>query len=485
MDSQVPVQPGPLLIVQADVPGVDEGAGDYQYRAYAPGAAMAGLPDIYTINLTNEHRRREAVYAAADVLILNNLCDIDLLPLIHRRRCAGRPTVYEINDDLFNVPPGNPQHAFYAIPENRATVEQLARSCDAIQFSTPSLLRKYGHWSQHTAAFVNHLHFLPREKRFGRRDQVIVGWGGSLGHYHDLAGIAPALVRWLLGRPDVKFHFMGADRLWELFAPLPDHGKRRFPPGSLPDYYGFLETLDIGLAPLEDTPYNQSRSDVKFLEYAAHGVIPVLQNAEPYRLSVEHGKTGFLFAHAEELVAILDRLVADFHGRVRLSVAARDHVARKRSLTDHLQERLCFYRGLMTAASPPRAPQTSPGLAFQDFAAMEGGLLRGRHLVLMPTAFELMLRDLLKAQALGSREQAYHLLQLAASLEPNNYLPYLYGAGSSPDTVSSLQLALARNPCSIKALMLLASLFQQQGNPSAAAACLRRSRQLLAEISRP
>jgi len=39
------------------------------------------------------------------------------------------------------------------------------------------------------------------------------------------------------------------------------------------EYFKFLQTITIGLAPLIDTPYNRCRSDVKAIEYSAHGAL--------------------------------------------------------------------------------------------------------------------------------------------------------------------------------------------------------------------
>lgn len=43
-----------------------------------------------------------------------------------------------------------------------------------------------------------------------------------------------------------------------------------------------LGPFDVGLAPLEDTPFNRGKSDLKLLEYGALGVAPVFSNIGPY-----------------------------------------------------------------------------------------------------------------------------------------------------------------------------------------------------------
>src|SRR4029079_5850990 len=86
------------------------------------------------------------------------------------------------------------------------------------------------------------------------------------------------------------------------FFDLPPERYQFTPFGSLADYLAFLQSLDIGIAPLLPTAYNRGRSDVKFLEYAASGVAGIYARLDPYQHSVEDGRTGLLFSSDSELV---------------------------------------------------------------------------------------------------------------------------------------------------------------------------------------
>ena len=130
----------PLLIAQIEPPHTTEG-GDYYYRTHTPGLAMAHEDGVYVVNLTSQHRNAMEIMRYSDVLILNDVCDADLLPLIKERRLNGKVTVYEIADDLKNIQPWNPVYFFYKDPENRALSLRLANACDALQFSVPELQR--------------------------------------------------------------------------------------------------------------------------------------------------------------------------------------------------------------------------------------------------------------------------------------------------------------------------------------------------------
>ena len=89
----------PLLIAQVEPPQ-NEGSGDYFYRTHAPGIAMAQDDSVRVINITNQHRHKTEIMMRADILILKNICDPDILPLIRGRKEQRKLTVYEIADDL-------------------------------------------------------------------------------------------------------------------------------------------------------------------------------------------------------------------------------------------------------------------------------------------------------------------------------------------------------------------------------------------------
>jgi len=97
----------PMLIVQVEPPQKTEG-GDYFYRTHAPGIAMANEEGVYVINLTNVHRKKEEIMRQADVLVLKNICDPDLFPVIKERKEQKKLTVYELADDICAIQPWNP-----------------------------------------------------------------------------------------------------------------------------------------------------------------------------------------------------------------------------------------------------------------------------------------------------------------------------------------------------------------------------------------
>ena len=453
----------PLLIAQVDAVQ-SEDSGDFYYRTYAPGIGMANCDGAYTLSCTNLHRLKFEIMHQADVLIINNLCDEDILPIIRKRKAAGKLTIYEISDDLSDIPPAYGQiRDVYLRSKNLLLMKRLANYCDALQFCSHELQRKFGYLNATSAVFPNQMLEIPSERKTRPSENVTVGWGGSLGHLKDMESISKALIEWVMSRENVRLHLMCPDEIWALFDRLPRDRISRSPTGSLQDYYRFVSQLDIGIAPLEDSDFNRSRSDVKFLEYAAHTVAPVVQARGPYLMSVQSGKTGLLFNSADELISILDRLAYDASARAGLAAAAYRYVLVERNQLERGRDRVQFYCSLLAAARWKASPGGAGAAeTFERLCNSVGAKKTGRNVYLSATRYEQLLLG--GAAALQTdKSRAREIFEEAIRIIPSFYVPYLMGAFVFDNTVGSLRNAIARNPLSIAACLCLGAVYGGMG----------------------
>lgn len=453
----------PLLIAQVDY-AQDEATGDFYYRTFAPGAGMAHWDGIHVVNLVSMHRLRHEVMYDADILILNNICDADLLPVIKERKSRRKVTVFELCDDVEALPSDSPDWHFYQQPNNLLLLKRLAHYCDALQFSSRELEKKYRYLNETCRVFPNQMLVRPPEREKVCKGTVVVGWGGSISHLQDIKKISGSLIGWIMSRNDVHLYLMCADEIWELFESLPANRKRHFPLGRIEDYYDFVSHLDIGIAPLKDTPFNRSRSDVKALEYAAHGAVPVVQATGPYLLSIEQGRTGMFFNTPDELISSLDFLVENSVLRRSISASAREYVLRERNYYDQGLERIKFYLSLVASTDSDGIPWG--GRAEEGFDRLcrnAGAIKSGRHLLLSRTRYELLLQAGILASNLSDLSRARSRYLEAVEMEPEIYIPYLFGAFVSHDPISMLRKALEINPRSISSRIQLGKTYLSKG----------------------
>jgi hypothetical protein len=474
----------PLLIVQVDRPTV-ENTGDIYYRTHAPGIGMAHCDGIYTLSFTAVHRLQYELMGMADVLILNNICDADILPVIRDRKTTGKLTIYELSDDLWEIPTSNPVQGYYSNSKNLLLTKRLANYCDALQFSSHELHRKFGYLNGVCAVFPNHMLEIPPERKKKPSGMVTVGWGGSSGHLQDMERISVPLIEWIMSRENVRLHLMCHDLIWAIFDKLPRDRIIRSATGSLQDYYSFVSQLDIGLAPLEDIAFNRSRSDIKFLEYAAHSVVPVVQAMDPYLMSVQHGKTGFLFRSTDELISIVDKLASDVSTRTEVAAAAYKYVLRERNQIEHGRDRVDFYRRLPAAAGWNLEPKGSKAEEiFKRLCNCAGVKKTGRNLSLKETRYESLLRCGLSALQFD-KSSASAMFQEAIQINPENYMPYLCGAFVYDDTVGFLKNAVQKNPRSIVAWIFLGTVYGCKQMTLEAIESFKTASRIFPEYERP
>jgi tetratricopeptide (TPR) repeat protein len=104
----------------------------------------------------------------------------------------------------------------------------------------------------------------------------------------------------------------------------------------------------------------------------------------------------------------------------------------------------------------------------------------------MPTRFELLLHDgLILDQVDRDHGRAQACFAEAARLKPQNYMPYLFGASSSPDTAALLGQALGINPRSVKVQILLGECHAREGRAFAALQSFEEAAKIFSQYEIP
>jgi glycosyltransferase involved in cell wall biosynthesis len=89
-----------------------------------------------------------------------------------------------------------------------------------------------------------------------------------------------------------------------------------------------LETVDIGIMPLPDTPWERGKCGYKLIQYMACGKPVVASPVGVNQQIVNHGDNGFLAESAEQWVGSLSRLMEDADLRCRMGASGRALVER-------------------------------------------------------------------------------------------------------------------------------------------------------------
>lgn len=226
----------------------------------------------------------------------------------------------------------------------------------AIQVSTPELAKYMKQYNPHVFVFPNELWELPEERDYEaearERDGRVTIFFGALNRERDWQDILPVLNRVAAAYKGKVFFRVLADRLFydalktedkEFVAERGIYGGK-FVPYDV--YEKALHTADINLLPLHDTEFNRSKSDLKFIESAGHGAVP-LASPVVYRDSILDGCTGVLYRDAEMFEARLKMLIEQPERRRAIARSAYAYVREHRMMSQHYMERVQAYRWLV------------------------------------------------------------------------------------------------------------------------------------------
>lgn len=238
----------------------------------------------------------------ADVVVLQRPLARRTVETIEVLQRHGVAVVVEIDDDFHALPAGhgakratsvaaNPNH-------NRRWLRKACDLADLVTVTTPALADRYGSHGR-VAVLPNYVpaEYLSVPSRH-RTVAPTVGWTGSVvthvGDLEVMGGVIPEVlvetgarfVSWGVGLTEQAIGVKGRVRPWADLR------------GAYPRQ---VADLDVGLVPLADIPFNEAKSWLKGMEYAALGV-PFIASprAEYLRLGREVLPSVFVAATPEE-----------------------------------------------------------------------------------------------------------------------------------------------------------------------------------------
>lgn len=175
-----------------------------------------------------------------------------------------------------------------------------------------------------------------------KNNGIRIGYfSGSITHNEDFKMILPAVVRVLKENPSVKLHIVGEldlpDELDKyrqqvVAEPFVDWEK-------LPD---LIASVDINLAPITKSIFNDAKSENKWVEAALVKVPTVASDTGAFKRMIRNRETGILCGTTEEWYHALTLLILDGEERKRLAEAAYEF-AKKECITIYTGRKLAEY----------------------------------------------------------------------------------------------------------------------------------------------
>jgi hypothetical protein len=214
------------------------------------------------------------------------------------------------------------------------------RSCHGIQTSTEPLAEFFRQYNPQVAVFPNQITELSPLRDFSRQGPARLFFG-AVNREADWPELIPGLNA-CLSRTAHQVTVVH-DRCF--FDALTTENKTFVPFCPYPQYQQLLAQSDLALLPLADTRFNRMKSDLKFLECAANGVV-ALASPIVYADTIQEGKTGLIYQSPQEFGQKLELLLSDHSQRQQIATEAYSWVKENRLLCRHYQTRLAWYQAL-------------------------------------------------------------------------------------------------------------------------------------------
>lgn len=211
-------------------------------------------------------------------------------------------------------------------------MQKVLRMCDAVITTTERLAEELKNYSPRV--FINRntasekmLELSEAAYRKFRKvkatdSKVKLGYfSGSITHNDDFILILPAVAKLMKTYAQVELHIVG---LLDIPKELEAYSERIIAHPfvewqKLPE---LIASIDINLAPLEESIFNEAKSENKWVEAALVRVPTIASDIGAFAKMIEHDKTGILCTTVDEWYTELEKLVVDKEKRNSLAKRA-------------------------------------------------------------------------------------------------------------------------------------------------------------------
>lgn len=276
-----------------------------------------------------------------DIAVIQRPMHWTRLGVIQDLQRRGIFVIGEIDDDVFSVHGSHfayrGMHPRYNPKHNWEWCAKAMAACDRVVVSTPALAERYGR-GKDCVIVPNMLprSFYVNEAPLPRPvdpSELIVGWSGkATTHPGDLEATEQGVGR--LQR-QIGFQVKVVGSAWNVKRGLALASEpSEHPWCPIEDYPQALSTFDIGLAPLGLTAFNEAKSWLKPLEYAARGIPFISSPTGPYR-EINRLGAGLLASDRKEWARQLRYLIENLPARYELACRGLE-AARTLCIDDHV-----------------------------------------------------------------------------------------------------------------------------------------------------
>jgi glycosyltransferase involved in cell wall biosynthesis len=287
-------------------------------------AAKLGFYSLFLAARTLDVLRADAF----DVVVIQR----DLFPFgppwLERLLSRRNPRlVYDTDDATYLRPAFTPNTPFQRLRRFDKVAEVVARAA-WVSAATPAIAE----WARRYNSNVSVVPMAVDPTEYARarqaasvgesRGPLVIGWAGTAGGIGYLRALAPVLAE-VCRRHDVVLRVLSGGYRNVCLPGVRLEAR----PWSTTTGLREMAEFDIGLVPLDDTPFEQAKFPFKLLQYLALGVPAVSARVGIATSVIRHGDNGLLAGSPDEWRAALELLIGDAQLRRRLGAGGQQTVA--------------------------------------------------------------------------------------------------------------------------------------------------------------
>lgn len=301
---------------------------DYQgcgwYRCHVPGVALKKLG--YEVILDD---KAYVEYLNSDVVVISRPCTEKHLEAIRYVNSRGKLSIADVDDNMWDVKPSNHAYKFWSKPKNVAFFNACLKEVQMITTPSQHLGKLLGQRNRNIKIIPNMLpdDFWPNIDRDYSPPVIKLGWAGGTSHFEDLEMVVSPVKQVVEEFKNVELHLFGNFKM--MGNPFEGFPAVLYDIATLENYPSVIRQFDIGFIPLENNNFNNFKSDLKFVEYAAAKLPVIISNTPVYELRVTHNETGLFANNDKDWIKGLKRLINDAGLREKLGENARKYAEKR------------------------------------------------------------------------------------------------------------------------------------------------------------
>lgn len=271
-----------------------------------------------------------------------------VLSLIGECKRLGIRTFWEVDDLIFDEKVLKQSRTINSL--DKATIDSLLEgarlyrqamlACGEGVASTPGLAQEMRNAGLKSAYIVENAldqqtldtakEVLSKPSKPNDNKVRIVYGSGTSTHNIDFEEAAPAIAKILKENKNVIFRIIGILDLPSYFDGL-EAQIERIEFCKYPEYLRYLSECDISIAPLENYIFNESKSNIKYLEASIVKVASISSPLSAFTSVIHSGKNGLIAHNKDEWCTLFNQLINDKHYRDSLANSAYNFVLERYS----------------------------------------------------------------------------------------------------------------------------------------------------------